>query len=142
MADAIKVEGLSQFVRAVKKLDSDLPKMLRVAFNSAAQIVIDYAEPRIPHKTGAAAGTLKAKSTQNAVRVSAGGKRAPYYPWLDFGGQIGTKSGKAHGNRGKRPFYTDGRYLYPALGAKRDQLQAASIKALVDTANAAGLEVT
>lgn len=136
MADTIKVAGLNQFVRALRKLDSDLPKMVRVANNAVAQIVLDYAIPRVPRRSGRAVSTLKARSTGKLVRVQAGGTKAPYYPWLDFGGAVGRKKSV------KRPFYTDGRYLYVALRANRDKVQAALETSLVDTARAAGLEVS
>jgi hypothetical protein len=98
MAEPIKIEGLAEFQRNLRKLDSDLPKMLRIAFNDATGLVIDYARPRVARRSGRAAGTVKAKSTRTAARVSAGGRRAPYYPWLDFGG-------KGPGNRpAARPF--------------------------------------
>lgn len=136
MADAVSIDGYAQFIRAVKKLDSDLPKMNRVAMNAAADIVLDYARQRIPRQTGRAVSTLKARSTQTAVRVVAGGRRAPYYPWLDFGGSVGRKKSV------KRPFYKEGRYLYPALSAKRKEFELALVGVLTDTAQSAGLDVS
>jgi hypothetical protein len=136
MAEPIKIEGLAEFQRNLRKLDSDLPKMLRIAFNDATGLVIDYARPRVARRSGRAAGTVKAKSTRTAARVSAGGRRAPYYPWLDFGG-------KGPGNRpAARPFYKEGRYLWKALVVKRDELQAGLESALVGVAAQAGFEVT
>lgn len=136
MAEASKVTGLVEFVRSVKKLDGDLPKLNRLGMNAAADIVLDYARPLIPRRTGRAAGSLKARSTQTAVRIQAGGKRAPYYPWLDFGGRVGRRKAV------KRPYIGEGRYLYPALRAKRREFEAALTGVLVETARAAGLEVT
>ena len=57
MTEAIKIDGLNEFVRNLKKLDADLPKTLRVGFNDAAQIIVDYAKPKVPHKSGRAAGS-------------------------------------------------------------------------------------
>lgn len=136
MADAIKVEGLAEFTRNLKRLDADLPKMQRKALNAAADIVLDYARPKIPRRSGRAAASLKAKSTQTAVRVAAGGTKAPYYPWLDFGGRVGRKRSV------KRPFIGEGRYIYPALAAKRDDFEAALTAALVASAESAGFEVS
>lgn len=135
MAEAIKIEGLDQFARNLKKLDADLPKMLRVGLNGAAQIVVDYAKPKVPHRTGRAAATIKAQSTRSAVRVSEGGKRAPYMPWLDFGGKVGPNK-SVH-----RPFLKDGRFLYAGLNSRRAQIDAAVTAALLDAAAAAGVEV-
>lgn len=135
MAEAIKIDGLDQFVRNLRKLDQNLPKALRVAFNDAAQIVIEYARPKIPVRSGRAARTLRAQSTRTAVRVTAGGKRAPYYPWLDFGGRVGRKKSV------KRPFIGDGRYLYAGLHAERERIHQATVDALLDAARSAGIEV-
>ena len=88
-----------------------------------------------------AAGSIKTKSSQKFVRVSAGGSRAPYYPWLDFGGQIGARSGKARGNRGRRPFIKDGRYLYASYFANREQFVEVLRKSLVKVATDAGIGV-
>jgi hypothetical protein len=135
MAEAIKIAGLAEFTRNLRKLDSDLPKALRVAFNGATGIIVDYARPRIPRRSGAAARTLKARSTRTEGRVSAGSKRVAYYPWLDFGG-------KGPNNRpAARPFHKEGRYLWKALVVKRDEFQGALESALIGVARQAGIEV-
>lgn len=134
--DAITIDGLTQFTRSLKKLDSELPKGLRIAFNGVADIVISDARPRIPTRTGAAAKSLKAKSTRTGVRISFGGKRAPYAPWLDFGGE------GPEGRPAKRPFYTDGRYVWKSFIDKRSAVQTALERVLADTAESAGLEVS
>lgn len=136
MADTIKIDGLKAFTRNLKRLDAEVPKAMRVALNAAADIVLDYARPRVPKRSGRAAKSLKARSTQTAVRVVAGGKGAPYYPWLDFGGRVGRRK------RTTRRFVKEGRYLYPALTAKRADFEQAVRAALVEGARAAGLEVT
>src|SRR4051794_11989815 len=95
-AETIKVEGLKEFQRVLKKVDGDLPKALRMAFNKTAQLVVDDAKPRVPVRSGKAASTVKARSTQASARVVSGGDKAPYFPWLDFGGTVGKghKKGK------------------------------------------------
>ena len=135
MTEAIKIDGLAQFVRNLKKLDADLPKALRVGFNDAAQIIVDYAKPKVPHRSGKAAGSIRKASTQTAVRVKEGGKRAEYMPWLDFGGKVGRKKSV------RRPFLKEGRFLYAGLHAEREQIMAAVEKALLDAAASAGVDV-
>lgn len=135
MADTIKIDGLAVFVRNLRKLDAELPKTLRVGFNTAAQLVVDYAKPRYPRRTGRAAGTIRTASTRSAVRVSEGGKRAVYAPWLDFGGKVGRKRSVS------RPFIKEGRYLYAGLSAEREKIMQAVTDALLDAARAAGIEV-
>ena len=43
MADAVRIEGLTEFRKQLKALDSDLPKALRIAFNDAADMIADEA---------------------------------------------------------------------------------------------------
>lgn len=136
MADPIKIEGLSKFTKELKALDAAVPKMQRVALNRAAEIVLGYARARVPKRSGRAAASLKPRSTQTSVRVAAGGPRAPYYPWLDFGGRVGRRKSV------RRPFIGDGRYIYPALAEKHDEFIEAMQEALIGAAESAGLEVT
>jgi hypothetical protein len=137
MADAVRVEGLAEFRRGLKGISKEAPKGLRLALNEAADLVVSTALPKIPRRTGRAAASLKAASTQTASRVRAGSGRAPYYPWLDFGGRTGKNKSVA------RPFYKDGRYIYKAYFDLKSsgQFQAALEKAIVDVARRAGLEV-
>lgn len=131
----INVEGLKEFNRSLKALDSDLPKALRLALNDAADVIVSEAKPKIPSRSGRAKGTVKARSTRTAARVVGGGNRAPYYPWLDFGGSVG----KRHSV--KRPFLTNGRYIYDAYFRNRDRFGDQLRDSLIDVARQAGLEV-
>jgi hypothetical protein len=133
--NAIKVEGLREFVRALKAMDRELPKALRLAFNAAADIVVDDAQPRIPVRSGTAAASVKARSTQTSARVVGGGNRAPYYPWLDFGGRVGRRHSVS------RPFLTDGRYIYNAFFRKREKFVEAMQDGLVTVVEGAGIKV-
>lgn len=132
----IRVDGLRDLNKALKTLDRDAAKTMRLILNDAAQIVVSVAKPRVPSLTGVARGTLGVASTQTAARVKAGGTRAPYYPWLDFGGKTGKNKSV------RRPFIKTGRYLWLAY----DQ-ESANIGKLIDKrmhalVTGAGLEVT
>ena len=133
--DKVSVDGLKEFRKGLKQLDSSLPKGLRVALNESSAFLIDKTRRVIPHRSGKAAGSLTARSTQSAVRVGIGGKRAPYYPWLDYGGSVGRN------NSVKRPFLKEGRYLYPTFRDHRAEFQKILEAALVGVARGAGLEV-
>jgi hypothetical protein len=85
--EAIKIKGLAEFNRNLRKLDSDLPKALRVALNQAADVVVDAARPRRCRAAPAGPQRRSRRSTRTAARVKGGGARVPYYPWLDFGGE-------------------------------------------------------
>jgi hypothetical protein len=155
---AIRVDGLREFTRNLKRLDSNLPKMVRIALNEAAGLVADDAARLVPRRSGRAARSLRARSTRTEARVTGGGPRAVYYPFLDFGGTVGrgkraavavgrgrrrTADQAARGGSVKRPFYADGRYLYPTYYRHRDsgRFQAVLSTALVDVARQAGIGV-
>lgn len=139
VAEPIKVEGLNEFVRNLKVLDSNLPKMVRVAFNNAMQLVVDKARPGIPSDTGTAKASVKGRSTQTQARVIGGGAKAKYYPWLDFGGK---RKGRG-GGVATRPFYKEGRFIYAAYIPLRDsgEIENVMVAALLDVVAGAGIAV-
>ncbi|MDM4721158.1 HK97 gp10 family phage protein [Micromonospora sp. WMMA1363] len=95
MEPKIAVLGLRDLSRRLRKIDGEAAKQLRIVFNEAAEIVVSDARPKVPKRTGRAAGSLKMRSTRTAVRIAMGGPRAPYYPWLDFGGRVGPNTATA-----------------------------------------------
>lgn len=133
VAEPIRIEGLKEFVRAVKRVDSDLPKAVRKAGNTAAELVVSVAKPRVPTRTGRARATVRAKSTQSEARVAGGGARVPYYPWLDFGGRVGRKHATT------RPFLKRGRYIWAAYADNIPQVQESMSESLSEIARSAGL---
>lgn len=135
MADRVRIDGLADFNRNLRKLDTNAPKALRLALNDATDIVIDYARPRVAMLTGRARKSIKASSTRTLARVKAGGKRAPYYPWLDFGGRTGIRR-SVH-----RKFIKEGRYLYKGLAVKRDEFTESLNTNLRRVAITSGLDV-
>ena len=133
--DPVRVEGLSKFSRDLKKLDNDLPKALRVALNQAGDIVLQDATPRVPNRKGRARRSMRMASTRTKVRIRAGGRRAPYYPWLDFGGRVGRNKSV------RRQFLREGRYIYRSFFDNRQRVHDALEDALIDVARQAGIEV-
>lgn len=136
MPERIEIRGIKEFQASLRKMDADLPKQLRIALNGASDLVISKARPGIPRRTGAAAASLKARSSQREARIAAGGRKAPYYPWLDFGGHVG------RGGSVDRPFFKEGRYIYPALRKNREQITKVMATAIADLARGAGLDVS
>jgi len=131
----IRVEGMKELQRALKELDGESQKEIRVALNEVAVTVAQGAARRVPVRTGAARESLRAMSSQRETRISAGGRKAPWYGWLDFGGAVGRN------NSVRRPFVRQGRYIFPTIGANRDGLARAVRDALVALARRKGLEV-
>lgn len=139
MVDPIRIEGLKEFQQALKTVSADLPKGLRIAANSAAELIVKEAQPKVPtgpEKGGHAASSIKAASTRTAARVQGGGKKYPYYPWLDFGGGVGPHK------RNVRPFLRRGRYIWKSYAENQEKVQDQLSSALIQVANDAGLGVS
>lgn len=137
MAGEIHIHGLAEFNRNLRRMDKDAPKGLRLAGNSAADLVVRTAKPRVPSgpaKGGHALSSVRASSTRTAGRVSGGSRRFPYYAWLDFGGAVGRN------NSVRRPFIKRGRYIWPAFVDERPNVEQELHRALVDVAQRAGLD--
>lgn len=136
MSEPIRVEGMNEWNRALRRLDSEAPKALRIAHNKAAQIVVDTARPRVPlgpGKGGHAKDSIRVASTRTSTRVKAGSKRIPYYPWLDFGGSVGPKRSV------RRPFIKEGRYIFAAYNDNKPEIADTLKRELEAVINAAGL---
>lgn len=131
----IAVTGMKELRKALKDMDGESQKEIRVALNRVADTVAQGAARRVPVRSGKARATLRAMSSQTETRISAGGRKAPYYGWLDFGGRIGRNKSQL------RPFFEGGRYIYPTIAANRDSLAKAVDKQLKDLARSKGLEV-
>lgn len=137
MSLKIEVTGLKEFQRALKSMDAALPKQIRLVLNEAGQLIVDYDRQHMPRKSGRAVSSIKARSTQKVARIQVGGSKAPYAPWLDFGGQ-----GKRKGRPAARPFIKEGRYTYQGLKVHRDEIVELMVQGLTDLAHGAGLEST
>lgn len=136
MAKALHIDGLRQFQRDLKTVDRELAKELRKALNISAEVVVGAARPLVPTLTGRAKKTYKARSTQKEARVVAGGKRAPYVPWLEFGGRVGRNKSI------ERRQVAGGRYLYPSLSREHDEVYRVMRGALIELVERAGIGVT
>lgn len=134
--EPIKIKGLRDFQSALKHMDGETQKMLRVVLNAVAEPIATAARSRIPSVTGKARASIRVASGQREAKIKAGGAKAKYYPWLDFGGRVGRKRSI------KRPFLNDGRYLYPTFRSRRAETLKTLEDALGDLAVNAGLEVT
>ncbi|HSL51988.1 MAG TPA: hypothetical protein VK878_23200 [Candidatus Deferrimicrobiaceae bacterium] len=132
--DPIKIDGLAKLNRSLRKMSKDAPKQLRLVGNEAAELVVDDARPEVPKLSGRSARTVKAASTRTAAQVKAGGARAPWYPWLDFGGRVGI------GRSVRRTFIKGGRYIYPAYSDNRDAIGERLEQGLTDLIRDSGLE--
>ena len=133
----IEVSGLRELQRSLRAADAALPRQLRLVFNEAMDLIIDYARPRMPSISGRARGSLKGRSAQRTARIAMGGSRAPYTPWLDFGGE-----GRVKGRPPLREFLRTGRYVYKGLEVRRDEVTEVMAAGLTRVVSEAGLEVS
>lgn len=131
----IRIEGLAEFSRGLRRLDAEAPRQLRITLNGAADLLITRARPKVPRITGNAVASMKAQSTRTSARVTVGGRKAPYFPWLDFGGKTGI------GGSVVRPFYREGRYVYATLAEIGPEIAALLDSGIRQVARDAGLDV-
>ncbi len=133
----IEFDGMRELRRSLKGISKEAIKQLRLVQNEAAMIIVRDAKPRVPlgpGDGGHAKDSLKAASTQGATRISAGGNKFPYYPWLDFGGKVGKNRSVS------RPFLTEGRYIWASYSDKRKEVLAELEKGLSELISSVGLE--
>lgn len=131
----VSVTGIKEMNQALRGIDKGAPKMTKDALNGCADFLIGKAQPLIPTRTGRARRSLKKRASRTEVRIAVGGRAAPYYPWLDFGGRTGINGSV------QRRFLSEGRYLYPTLRKHRQEFTAIMEGALEDVARRAGLDV-
>lgn len=137
MTDSIRITGLRDFQKQLRSMETGLPKQLRIVLNEAGALIVKYDQDHMPRRTGRAIASVKARSSQREARVAVGGNRAPYVPWLDFGGE-----GRVKGRPGKRPFIREGRYTYKGLRVHRDEITQIMTDGLTELAKSAGLEIS
>lgn len=151
----VEVRGIKDLQKSLREIDRDLPKELAAGLAEAAEIVAAAARPKVPHRHGHARGSIKARKQQRGAAIAVGGTKAPYFPWLDFGGTVGKgrkqagvskkRAGGAYGGTAgsvKRPWMPEGRYIYPTLREKRDEVNAKVDEVLARLAVRAGFETT
>lgn len=132
----IKVDGLRDFQAALKNMDGESQKQLRLVLNESAEIVASGARRLVPSRSGRARSSIKTASSQREVRIKAGGAKASYYAWLDFGGRVGRN------NSIKRAFVgKDGRYLYPTYNRRKAWVRENLEKGLKQLVESSGMSV-
>lgn len=122
----IKVEGLAELSRALRKMDTDLAKELRGANKDAARVAATAAKSRALSVGGAAAKvapTIRASSGLKSASVGFGGAAAPFAGGAEFGAardrQRTRSTGTYVGYRQFKPWRGAGRsagyFVYPAI---------------------------
>lgn len=142
MSVEVRVTGLRELRRALKAAESvDDSRELTVGLKRAAEVVARDAQGRVPSRTGRARGSVRAVSGGSRAFVAGGKKAVPHYGWLDFGSRS-PRTGQPRSvgpwaNSGKGP--AKGRFIYPALDAKRADVVRLVEDAVKEALNNLGL---
>lgn len=130
MNTAAELAGFADWQQALGRFSASADDRIAKMMAMAAETVADDAQRLVPRgATGAAKASLRAMG----AAVTIGGSRAPYGPWLEFGGNVGRHE-SVH-----RPFVPGGRYIWPTWMKNRTDLLTAWEKAMGDLAGEAGL---
>lgn len=133
--EPLRVEGLRELRAALRVIDSGNGPAMRKALNQASTVITDKTPPWMPTKTGRARRSVRATSSQTSAKVTEGGARAAYVPWLDFGGR------RPLDQRG-RLVRRHGRFIYTTYGKHQDEITDNLNDALVELARNAGFQVS
>lgn len=129
MADAVKVTGLKELIRELKKLDdAGLVNELKDANYKVAQLVVNKAQGNASGRMeSAAAASLKPGRQAAKAVVSGGGAAVPFFGGAEFGaGQNKLRNTARGAVRGWNQFVPwtgqTGRFLYPAIRSSMDEI--------------------
>jgi hypothetical protein len=143
----LEVKGINELVRAFKKVDTDIPAGLRKELLAVATDVAGAIQQDVPWRTGKAARSVRPRASQRGAGIAFGGNAAPYFPWLDFGGTTGKghRPGARFSGSVVREWLGrprgEGRYVYPTIRDKGDDIEKAVEDAVVNAAKRAQFEV-
>lgn len=125
--------NLSSWQQDLNRFQAGAADRIQKMLSMAAETVADDAQRLVPRgPSGDARASLRVLRGRNPVAVSGGGHRAPYYPWLEFGGRVGIN------NSVRRSVVPGGRYIWPAWLRDRKEILADMEDGLADEAKQAG----
>jgi len=136
----MEIPGLADLRRDLQGMPKDVKKALPREMEKVAEIVARDAARRVPSKSGTAINSIRAKGVPSGASIVAGGSEAPYFPWLDFGSRE-PRSGNSRAEgpwRGSGAGPSGGRFIYPAIEAKWDEVIEAAGEAVERAAREAG----
>lgn len=99
----IRVRGLAEFRRSVRRISPELDKALTKELKAAGKVVSDSARsgaPIGPAANGHIKSSIRPFAKRKAAGVRMGGARYPYVFWLEYGGRVG-RNKSVHRGRSK-----------------------------------------
>lgn len=130
----VEVRGIKELSGAFKRMDAELPRILKAKFLGVAENVAGGIRERVPRVSGRAASSVKARGSARGASIAFGGSKAEYFPWLNFGGRVGRNRSIV------RDRVTPDRYVYTEIIAKKEETEAAVDDAIKVVARSAGFE--
>lgn len=125
-ADLDLADWKASMGRFQQSTDERIHKMLA----TAAEGVAGDAQRLVPR---GASGAARASMRAVGLSVVMGGARAPYGPWLEFGGRVGINDSV------RRTFVPGGRYIWPTWMRNRTEILGDMERGLADLAKESGL---
>ncbi len=130
MKPAATLDGFSSWQADMGRFASSADEKISRMLTQAAETVADDAQGLVPRgPSGAARASLRARG----AAVAMGGSRAPYGPWLEFGGRVGI------GQSVTRRFVPGGRYIWPSWTKNRTDILTALERGMADLAKESGV---
>jgi phage gpG-like protein len=112
----ITVVGFDELASGSKRLFEKVGDSVAKDFERVAAKEASTARGRVPRETGRLAGSVTSFREGDHAVVGMG-EGVPYAGWIEFGGTRG------------RPYYPQGRYLFPVVTRAEPELVAAGTKA-------------
>lgn len=136
-SDAVRIDGLRELNMALRQMGPQVRRAFNKEMRPVAQLVSNAVRAQVPVRSGAARGSVRPSTAGGYLAVRAGGAKAPYYGWLDFGGTLRPSGGRR--NTQRRPVFKDGRWIYPTIRRQRGRVQSAAERVITDARRKANL---
>jgi hypothetical protein len=119
VAEAAKVEviGVDELLRGLRRLFADISQTADEEFEAVVDRKASGVSGDVPRLSGRLAASVISERMRGGARVGMGGPGVPYAGWIEFGGTRG------------RPYYPQGRYLFPISLAAEPELKSAGERA-------------
>ena len=152
----VQIDGLRELRNAMRKAEAGSQQAIARHLKEVATKIAEDVRARVPESAGAkgtsnpfapgsARSSVRAFATSDGAGVRGGGAKAPYYPWLDFGGSVGRghREGVAWSGATRREWMGQpgrGRYVYQVIHEEGGEILAAVMEALDEAELEAGWE--
>ena len=129
---AVEIEGLTEFLRDLKKFEPVVSKEFRTRVRKAVAVIAADARRRAPKRSGKLAKGIKPSITNKGVALVS---RAPHARIFEFGGRH-----PIFGNRERWVFQPARPHVFPAVNAGREEINKEALAALDDAASQIGFK--